>query len=75
VFSAASSISITVIPGCVTDIVVRFATNQGRSVAKQLLAVHLFFPKVHSMEGARGRFAADHDHDLLDESFTALCVA
>jgi hypothetical protein len=75
IFSTASTISLTVIPGALTDIHVRIEARKRRSVGKQLLAIHLFFPEEHEAEGAHGRFAADHDHDLMDESFTALCVA
>lgn len=75
IFSTASTIAITVIPGALTDIHVRIEARKRRSAGKQLLAVHLFFPEDHEAEGAHGRFAADHDHDLMDESFTALCVA
>jgi len=38
----------------------------------RLQAVQLFFPQEHARDSARGRFAADHDYDLIDESFTAL---
>jgi hypothetical protein len=75
IFSTASTIAITVIPGALTDIHVRIEARKRRSLGKQLLAVHLFFPEEHEADGAHGRFAADHDHDLMDESFTALCVA
>jgi hypothetical protein len=70
VFSAASTIAITVIPGRLTDILVRLETKKSRSTGKQLRAVHMFFPVDHSLDGARGRFAADHDYDLMDDSFT-----
>ncbi len=75
IFSTASSIAITVNPGSLTDILVRIEARKRRSVGRQLLAVHLFFPEEHEPEGAHGRFAADHDHDLMDDSFTALFVA
>jgi hypothetical protein len=42
IFSVASSIIITVIPGHITDIVVRISTQNGR-ITKKLQAVHLFF--------------------------------
>lgn len=74
VFSTASTISIAVIPGRLTDIVVRVETKQGRAPKKQTLAMHLCFPTEHALDGALGRFAADHDYDLMDESFTALIV-
>ena len=75
VFSAASTIAITVIPGRLTDILVRLETKKRRSGGKQLCAIHMFFPEEHSLDGAQGRFAADHDSDLMDDSFTALFVA
>jgi hypothetical protein len=75
VFSTASSVAITVIPGILTDILVRIEAKRGRTGGRPLLAVNLFFSDEHSIDGAYGRFAADHDHDLLDESFTALRVA
>ncbi len=74
VFSTASTVAITVIPGRLTDILVRLGPKKARA-GKQTLAVHLFFPEEHAVDGALGRFAADHDDDLLDESFTALYVA
>jgi hypothetical protein len=75
IFSTASSIAITVIPGSLTDIMVRIETRRRRAGGKALHAVHLFFPDEQAMDGAQGRFAADHDHDLMDDSFTAMYVA
>lgn len=72
VFSSASTITITVIPGRLTDVLVWIAPTKGRATGKQLTAVHLFFPEEHALDGARSRFAADHDYDLIDESFTAM---
>lgn len=71
IFSAASSIAITVIPGRLTDILVRIETKKGRPI-KQLLAIHTFFVVEEDawIDGAQGRFAADHDYDLMDDSFT-----
>lgn len=75
VFSAAMAISITVIPGRLTDILVRIEKKKGRS-AKGAQAIHLFFPEPHDpLDGVFSRFAADHDSDLMDESFTGLYVA
>lgn len=75
VFSAATAISITVIPGRLTDILVRIENKKGRPV-KQTHAVHLFFPEPRDpLDGVFSRFAADHDSDLMDESFTGLYVA
>ena len=72
VFSSASTISITVIPGRLTDILVRIETKKGRSIGKSMLAIHMFFPDELALDGAQSRFAADHDADLMDDSFTAL---
>lgn len=75
VFSAATAISITVIPGRLTDILVRIENKKGGAV-KQTHAVHLFFPEPRDpLDGVFSRFAADHDSDLMDESFTGLYVA
>lgn len=72
VFSVASTISITVSPGSLTDIVVGIATKNGRIAAKQLLALHLFFfpPK-----NERPASFSDLDHELLDRSITLVRVA
>lgn len=75
VFSTASTISIRVIPGRVTDLLVRVETKKGRTLGKQIFAIHLELPEATSLDGVRGRFAADHDDDLMDESFTAVRVA
>lgn len=74
VFSAATAISITVIPGRLTDILVRIEKKKGRDAKAH--AVHLFFPAQRDpLDGVFSRFAADHDDDLMDESFTGLYVA
>ncbi|MBA3451540.1 MAG: hypothetical protein H0T42_00420 [Deltaproteobacteria bacterium] len=67
VFSAASTISITVAPGNLTDILVGIATKNGRIAAKQLLGLHLFFFPAHNDESAR---FTDDDSSLLDRSIT-----
>lgn len=72
VFSTASRLAITVIPGRLTDIVVWVESRPSKAIPKQLLGVDLFFPSAHELDGARSRFAADHDDDLMDDSFTAL---
>lgn len=74
VFSSASTIAITVIPGRLTDISVSVSIDakKGRPGSKPLHAVHLVFPRDHELDGAQSRFAAEHDYDLIDESFTAL---
>ena len=72
IFSCASSVAVIVIPGRLTDILVWFELKkQPRAASRILHAVHMFFPDADA-DGARGRFAADHDHDLMDDSFTAL---
>lgn len=70
VMSHASTVSITVIPGRLTDIVVWLDTRRSRK--KQLLAADLYFQPDHELDGAQSWFAADHDSDLIDESFTAV---
>jgi hypothetical protein len=74
VFSIASTIAITVIPGRLTDILVRVEPKKGKAT-RQTLGVHLFFPEDQALDGTQGRFAADHDYDLMDESFTAIHAA
>ncbi len=75
VFSAASMIAITVIPGRLTDILVRVETTKKKGAKrKQMLAVDMFFPQEHALDGVQSRFAAEHDYDLMDESFTALVI-
>lgn len=75
VFSAASSLAITVIPGRLTDMLVRIETHKGRLAKQSIHAVHLFFPEMPSLDGTQGRFAADHDYDLMDDSFTSFSSA
>lgn len=72
VFSLASTIAITVISGRLTDVLARIDTSKHRGGARPTLAVHLFFPPRPNLDGIQGRFAADHDYDLLDESFTSM---
>jgi len=68
VFSAATTIAITVIPGRLTDILVRMAPKTGRS-AKQLLAVDLYFlPDSH----AEAQQLIDQNDSLLDHSITLI---
>ncbi len=71
VFSLASSVTITVIPGRLTDVLV-WVDASGSRRAKHAHTIQLFFPSDHVLDAALGRFAADHDHDLIDDSFTAL---
>ena len=72
VFSLASRIAITVIPGRLTDVLVWVDRQKRRALAKNIDAVQLFFPPEVELDGALGRFAADHDFDLIDDSFTAV---
>ncbi|MBS1122122.1 MAG: hypothetical protein H6Q90_4350 [Deltaproteobacteria bacterium] len=65
VFSLASTICITVIPGQVTDIVIGIAPKEGR-VAKQLLAVNLFF--VPASDDDFDSLIPGDDQDWLDQS-------
>jgi hypothetical protein len=64
VFSTASTISITVVPGKVTDILVGLTTKDGR-ITKELLAAHLHFtqPAVPVPDVA-------FDHEMFDQSIT-----
>jgi hypothetical protein len=72
VFSLASSIAISVIPRRLTDIHVCVEAKKSRTAGKHLHTVQLCFPDEVPLDGALGRFAADHDYDLMDDSFTAL---
>ena len=71
VFLAASTLVVAVRPGQLTDILVWIDTNTRRPTGK-LHTVQLQFSDRFEVEGAAGRFAADHDYDLMDDSFTAL---
>ncbi|MBA3391448.1 MAG: hypothetical protein H0T89_02335 [Deltaproteobacteria bacterium] len=72
VFSSASTIAITVVPGRITDIVVGIATKNGR-VVKNLLAIHLFF---HAKTiSALDAVVSDDQEELLDRSITLIHVA
>ncbi len=69
VFSTARTIAITVIPGRLTDILVRLSPKPGRA-AKQLFAVHLFFvpEQVEELDA----LMLDQDSSLVDNSITLL---
>jgi len=71
VFSAASTLVVSVIPGRLTDILVWVDANNRRPAGK-LHTAQLSFPDPFVRDGVAGRFAADHDFDLMDESFTAV---
>jgi hypothetical protein len=71
VFTTASSIAITVVPGGVTDILVGLRTHQGK-LTKELIATHLFFAPP-----APAPFAPvlpDDAGDYLDHSITLVGV-
>lgn len=72
IFSSASTIAITVIPGRLTDVVVGIAPKNGR-IAKQLQAVHLFF--VPDATAAADSLIPEDDSNLLDRSVTLVHVA
>jgi hypothetical protein len=68
VFSAATTIEITVIPGRLTDILIRMSSKQSRS-AKQLLAVELhFLPDSHKPK----MLTVDEDSGMFDNSITIM---
>jgi hypothetical protein len=71
VLSKGMAVVVSVIPGRVTDFFVRIAMTKTHN---QPFAIHLYFPD-RERDGSLGRFAADHDDDLMDESFTAVSVA
>lgn len=70
VFSSASTISMTVIPGQLTDILVEIATKDGRS-AGGLVATHLYF----ASERQSALELVSQDHDLFDQSITLVLSA
>jgi hypothetical protein len=72
VLSTVSTAAITVIPGRLTDVLVWLDFKKAKGAGKQLLATHLFLPEDCALDGERSRFAAEHDDDLIDESFTAV---
>ena len=71
VFQAASTISITVVPQQLTEVLVGIGIKDGRRVAKPA-AVHLFFAKPAADQQA---FHADEDLGLIDNSITFVHVA
>ncbi|MDB4957757.1 MAG: hypothetical protein JWO36_5326 [Myxococcales bacterium] len=72
VFSTASTIAITVVPGQLTDILVGISTHKGK-ISKQLQAVHFFF--VAKTNGSMDSLVPSEDHDLMDQSITLVLVA
>jgi hypothetical protein len=67
VFTTASTVAITVVPGRITDILVGVATKSGRMLPG-LLATHFFFAQESTTN--RPQLAEDDDRDLFDESIT-----
>ena len=72
VFSTASRIVITVIPGRLTEILIGIASKGGR-IAKRLDAVHLFFSP--NTNGSLDAMIPDTDDSLIDESITLTLVS
>ncbi|MCX5747771.1 MAG: hypothetical protein NT062_35345 [Proteobacteria bacterium] len=70
IFSVASSITITVIPGHLTDVVVRMSTTNGR-INKKLQAIHLFFSPTTEDPSPT---PPNDDRDLMDQSVTLIRV-
>jgi hypothetical protein len=69
VFSAATTVAITVIPGRLTDILIRMAPKQ-RKTARQLLAVDLFF--LPDSQNVADAHALDQDSGLFEHSITMI---
>ena len=71
VFTNAATLSITVIPGRLTDILVWIDTKKSsRASAKQLLAAHLYMPADHPDYRMHDPFARAEDDELNYEAFT-----
>jgi hypothetical protein len=74
IFSVASSVSVTVVPGSLTEFLVGIRLAGGRAVAKQFDAVHLFFaPPSEHYESVV--VLTDEAQSLLDKSVTLILVA
>lgn len=69
IFSSSSTIAITVIPGRLTDVLIRVAPRQAKS-ARQLLAVHLFFFPEETTTAEP--IALDQDSSMVDHSITLI---
>ena len=73
IFSTATTVAITVIPGRLTDVLVRMATHKGRLV-KQLHAVDLFFvPK--TADWLDSIPTQQPERDMFDHSVTLVLVS
>lgn len=74
IFSIASNISVTVVPGSLTEFLVGIRLQGGRAIAKQFDAVHLFFaPPSEHYESLAAQ--TDQAQSLLDKSVTLILVA
>ena len=74
VFRAATMISISVIPGSLTEFLVGIRLHEGRAATKQIEAVHLFFAS-RSEEYESMTIAPEDSHGLVDQSITLTLVA
>lgn len=74
VFSIASTVAITVVPGSLTDVLVGIRIKDGRGARKQLQAIHLFFANKSEYYESLAIIPGD-DHALLDQSITLILVA
>lgn len=72
VFQAAATLSITVMPQQLTEVLVGIGIKDGRKVAKPA-AVHMFFAKPAAAD--QQAFQADEDLGLIDNSITFVHVA
>ncbi len=72
VFSTASTLSITVVPGQLTDIIVEFSIKDGRMM-KHLHAMHLFFAP--NPNDAMDALVVDDSRNVFDQSITLVLVA
>jgi hypothetical protein len=74
IFSVASNIAITVVPGSLTEFLVGIRLHSGRAVAKQFDACHLFFaPASEHYESLA--IVPDEAQQLVDKSVTMVLVA
>lgn len=69
VFSAATTIAITVIPGRLTDILIRMVPKQGK-LSRQLVAVDLYF--LPDSDTTPEELVGDHDSSSFDHSITMI---
>ena len=72
VFSTASTIVITVVPGRITDILIGLTSTGGR-IAKHLDAVHMFFSP--DTNGSLDSLMPDLDDGLIDQSITLTLIS